>query len=153
MRGKLTRPSWGKRMLNNRKLAGWVCGLMLAGLTLVNSFACVLYCQVSRGIKPLEHHSCCANKRNSVGTDTIIRSNGSLPCPAEMALLSDVPLILRDNSQSTQLSDNEFFTIQPLSASHPLTRVSQPLAILLKFLSGLNLPSSSSFLSESALRI
>jgi hypothetical protein len=130
-----------------------VFGILLAVLTLVNSFICVLYCHFSQAMSSQERHSCCEQKSNPGGAGTIIRGKGSLPCPADMALLSDTPLILQDNSQPKQRDKADLSAGQVFLASRPVKMVSQPFAFSMKFISFPILHASSLFLFESALRI
>jgi hypothetical protein len=140
-------------MLRNRKLGGWVCGILLAAFTLLNSFACVLYCQFSQGMISQERHSCCGQKSNPGGAGTMIRGKGSLPCPAEMALLPDIPLILQDNSQANQKNRDEVPVAQVPLATSPGMVVPHPFASSLRFIPFPILHASSLILFESTLRI
>jgi hypothetical protein len=140
-------------MLRNRKLGGWVCGILLTAITLLNSFACVLYCQFSQGMISQERHSCCGQKSNPGGAGMMIRGKGSILCPADMALLPDIPLILQDNSQANQKNRNEVSVSQVPLATSPGMVVPPSSAVSLKFISFPILHGSSLFLFESTLRI
>ena len=146
------RPS-GQPMLRNRKLAGWVCAILLGTFTLVNSFACVLYCQFSQEVTPQDRHSCCAKKPAPIGVGTMIRAKGTNPCPADMTLLSEIPLIQQEQPQPKLGNKTELTAGPMLPATSPVTSVSQPLAFSSEFLLLSNIRSSCLFLLESSLRI
>ena len=140
-------------MIRNRKRGAWLCGLLVVALTLVNSFACVIYCQFSQRLDSPDRHSCCARNSNHVISGSRISARRSCVCPADPSLLSDVPLILQNIPQPGQRNRAELSDVQASLVAGCGVVSSRFLATSSKFTSVSSFPSNPFLLLKSALRI
>ena len=88
-----------------------------------------------------------------MGVGTIIRAKETSPCPVDVALLSDTPLILQDNLQFKQRDKSELSAGHLLMSAGPAIVVSQAIVFPLKLSLYPTVRSSCLYLVESSLRI